>query len=213
VTDSAEKMVRILIADDHFLVREGLRAILGTAPDFHVIGEAVNGRQALDLYEHHKPDVVILDMRMPELDGQQTITELITRFPDAKVVALSNFESEEDIHQALTRGARTFLPKRLIDRLLPEFVRDVARGIAPLADEVRDKMAARESLPRLSPRECEILELVAHGKSNKEICHTLSLSRSTVSTHLDSSFRKLNADDRTEAAMIAIRRGFIRGPG
>lgn len=213
--------IRLLLADDHALFRRGVRRILDEQPDMQVVGEAENGLQAVELAESLRPDVVLLDVRMPELDGVAACREIQSRCPDARMLILTVSDEDEDLFGAIKAGARGYLLKNVGEQELLDAVRRVAAGeavISPaLAGRVLDELAGRTGGAQPSPqaltgREQEILSLAATGLTNQEIAERLHLSVHTVKTHLRHVLDKLHARNRAEAAALAARRGLVRRP-
>ena len=210
--------INILIADDHPVVREGLIAMIKREPGFKVVGEATNGVEALSKAKELKPDVVLMDLRMPEMDGVEAIRQISLAEPNIKFIILTTYSDDEYIFKGIEVGARAYLLKDAPRGELFKAIRAVYRGeslIQPvIASKVLDRFAelSRQSqAPEiLSEREIEVLRLMAKGDANKEIAAQLHITDSTVKTHISSIFQKLNAKDRTEAAMIAIRLGIIK---
>jgi DNA-binding NarL/FixJ family response regulator len=204
--------IRVLIADDHPLVRDGLAGILRSQKDIKVVAEATNGEEACQLYDQLSPDILMLDLRMPKMDGLQVITELISsHVPKPRIIVLTTYESEEDIRQALSAGAKGYLVKEASRQEIREAVRRVAAGESLLTTEVASKLAESMAHPALSERELQVLQHMANGRINKEIGQILYISESTVKTHVRSILTKLEAMGRTEAIAVATRRGLIRG--
>ena len=201
------KPVRILIAEDHIIARAGVQAIVNAQPDMIIVAEAGNGEQALALYRKHRPDVILMDMRMPVMNGFAALSALRGEFPDARVVALSTFGGDEDIRRALNSGAQAYLTKDVLPDELITAIRAVHAGERYLPELVLATLAAEK--PRLSERELEVLRLVAQGLSNKRIAHVLNIAEDTAKNHVKSILKKLGADDRTQAATEAIQRGII----
>ncbi len=204
--------IRILIADDHTIVREGLGVIISTQKDMLLVGQAADGEEAVALYAQHKPDVVLLDLRMPKKDGFQVVTELIARDPAARIVVITTYDGDEDIRRSLKAGARAYLLKDSPRQEIWNTIRLVHEGKSSLSAPIAAKIAESFSKPELSPREKEVLQLLAAGKSNKEIGVGLHISEGTVKTHVKSILVKLQAAGRTEAIAIASRRGLISRP-
>lgn len=201
--------IRVLIADDHFIVRQGMRAVLDDADDIVVVAEARNGREAVAAFEEHRPDVALLDVRMPELSGEQAIAEIRGRHPDARLVAISHYEGDEDIYRCMAAGAATYLIKRTLEDELPETIRATARGEKRISREVADALANRIGRPTLTEREHQALQLMAKGLANKEIASALAISVNTVNTYVAAILLKLGVDHRTEAVAVALQRGLI----
>ncbi len=202
--------IRVLIADDHTVVREGLAAIIGRQPDMQVVAEANNGREAVALWKQHRPDVTLLDLRMPELDGAGAMVEIRTEDASARVIILTTYDSDEDIYRGMQAGARAYLLKDARREDLVECIRRVRAGGVFVPPEIAAKLAERVGGEDLTPREIEVLRLLAGGKSNKEIGGSLFISEATVKSHMKSIFAKLSVLSRTEAIAAASRRGLIR---
>jgi two-component system NarL family response regulator len=206
----SDKKIRVLIVDDHRVVRVGLRAIIDAEPDMEVVGEAADGPSALVAYAEHKPDITLLDLRMPGMKGPELLVELRKRDPEATVIVLTSYDADEDVYRAVQAGARGYLLKgTLPDGVLEAAIRKVHAGQRLLAPEAAARLADRLTSPALTPREVAVLELVAQGKSNKEIGTVLSLAEGTVKTHLKRIYEKLGVGDRTEAALVAVQRGIV----
>jgi two-component system, NarL family, response regulator len=204
-------VITIVIADDHPVVREGLVAIFKSQKDIKVVAEATNGQEAVELCSHHLPDVLLLDLRMPEKDGLQVITELTARrLSRPRVIVMTTYESEEDIRRALKAGAKGYLVKGTAPQQIRESVRRVAAGESLLPANIAAKLAESMSHPELSERERQVLQYMANGRSNKEIGQILYISENTVKAHVKSILTKLDAMGRTEAIAIAINRGLIK---
>jgi DNA-binding NarL/FixJ family response regulator len=201
--------IRILIADDHYIVRMGLIALVSTEPDMEVIAEAADGHQALEMYAKYEPDLALLDLRMPSKSGIQATVEIREKFPAARILVLSAFDGDEDIHRALLAGARGYVLKNSTgDKLVPA-LRAVAAGQNWIPKEVASQLASRKLLEELTSREMEVLNELAKGLANKEIAANLKISDHTVKDHLKSILGKLRVNDRTEAVTTAIQRGII----
>jgi len=210
-SESSTDAITVVIADDHPVVREGLVAIFKSQNDIKVVAEATNGQEALDLCSHHLPDVLLLDLRMPEKDGLQVITELTARrLTRPRVIVMTTYESEEDIRRALKAGAKGYLVKGTAPQQIRESVRRVAAGESLLPANIAAKLAESMSHPELSERERQVLQYMANGRSNKEIGQVLYISENTVKAHVKSILMKLDAMGRTEAIAIAIKRGLIK---
>lgn len=201
--------IRILVADDHPAVREGLSLILGYHENLEVVAEAADGQEAVSLYELHQPDVAILDLQMPLLNGHKTTEQIVKAFPQAKILLLTTYEGDEDIFRGLRSGARGYLLKEAPSQELVDAIRTVHAGGRYLSSRAAIKLADRMSQETLSERELAVLREVANGKLNKEIAEQLSLSEGTIKSHLNSIMGKLGVKSRTEAALNAIERGLL----
>jgi DNA-binding NarL/FixJ family response regulator len=204
--------VRVVLADDHVVVRAGLRAMLDGADDLDVVGEAANGAEAVALATRLCPDVVLMDLRMPELDGVAALTRIREQHPGVQVLVLTTYDTDADILRAVEAGATGYLLKDASRDDLLHALRQAAAGESVLAPQVASKLMTRVRAPRadaLSAREIEVLGLVARGATNKEIARSLHLSEATVKTHLLHVFTKLGVDDRTEAVTVAAERGIL----
>jgi DNA-binding NarL/FixJ family response regulator len=201
--------IRILIADDHYIVRMGLVALMSTEPDMEVVAEAADGVQAVELFRKHHPDLAVLDMRMPVRNGIETTREIRTTFPIAKVLILTAFDGGEEIHKALQAGAQGYVLKSSTGEKLIPAIRAVAAGQRWVPQEVANRLTARNLFEELTPRELQVLQLLAKGRANKEIADVLRITEYTAKDHLKSILAKLRVADRTEAATAAIQRGII----
>jgi two-component system NarL family response regulator len=201
--------LRILIADDHALVRLGLRTSIEMEPDIHIVAEAGTGEQALAEFRLHRPDVALIDLRMPGRDGIQTTAALCREFPGARVVVISTFLGGDAIRRAMQAGAKTYLPKSIQREDLIKAIRAVAKGESYLHHIVASRLAERLLRPDLTARELEVLRLIVAGNSNKEIATALSIEVGTVKLHVGKVLEKLQAGDRTEAATMAIQAGIV----
>src|SRR6266436_6030685 len=201
--------IRILVADDHFVVRIGLIALVNTEPDMEVVAEAADGSQAIDLFARHKPDLVLMDLRMPIKTGIEATVEIRNKFADARVLMLTTFDGDEDIHRALQAGAQGYVLKSSTGEKLIPALRAVAAGQRWIPKEVANRLAVRNSFEDLTPREVEVLGQLAKGLANKEIADVLNITEYTAKDHLKSILAKLRVADRTEAVTAAIQRGII----
>jgi two-component system, NarL family, response regulator len=201
--------LRLLIAEDHFVTRMGLKAIFGAEPDIDVVAEAETGADAVALYRKHRPDVAVVDLRMPGLGGVEVVKEIRAEFSDARLIILTGSEGSEGVYRALQAGARAYLLKDAKGTELVRALRDVHAGKRVVPPEVAVRLAERVPQSDLSPRELEVLRHVADGKSNKRIADALGLSEATVRTHVSNILSKLGVDDRTQAATEALRRGIL----
>ena len=201
--------IRILIADDHLVVRIGLRSMIDTQPDMNVIAEAANGREAVALFRDHQPDVTLIDLRMPVMGGVEAVGVIHAEFPDARIIVLTTYDGDENIYRALQGGARAYLLKDIPREEFLDDIRAVYQGQYCIPPAVAARLAQRIPGPELSARELEVLKLIVEGMSNKEIASALSITESTVKNHVNSILGKLNVKDRTQAATTALRRGIV----
>lgn len=201
--------ITILAADDHPLIREGLEAVLASQPDLQLVELVSNGREALEAYRRRQTDVVLMDLRMPEMDGVAAIRAIIAEFPDARIIALTTYGGDQDIYRALSAGARGYLVKDMLRTEVLRVIRSVHAGQRGIPQAVAASLA--EFTPRrdLTPREQDVLELMAKGLSNKEIAAVIGREESTVKVHVKSILDKLEVGDRTGAVVTAIQRGFL----
>ncbi len=197
------------MADDHYVVRMGLVALVETEPDLQVIGEAADGAQAVELYRRLEPDLVLMDLRMPVKDGIAATREIRGQFPAARILILTTYDGDDDIHKALSAGANGYLLKNATRESLIPALRAVAAGQRWIPQEVASRLAARKMFEELTPRELEVLEKLAKGLANKEIADVLNISEYTVKDHLKNILGKLHVADRTEAVTAALQRGII----
>jgi two-component system, NarL family, response regulator len=203
--------IRVLIADDHGVVREGLASMINrNRADMTVVGEASNGREALELWQQEHPDITLLDLRMPEMDGVDVIKEIRARDKSARIIVLTTFDGDEDIYRAIRAGAKGYLLKDITREALMDSIRRVHMGETCVPLHLIAKLTDRVSGETLSERELEVLRLMAKGRSNKEIASALFISEGTVKSHGKSIFAKMNVSSRTEAVTEATRRGFLR---
>ena len=209
---TATNQIRVIIADDHPVVRAGLAAMLRSQKDIKVVAEATDGEEVCELYDQLSPDVLMLDLRMPKKDGLQVVTELMSRagVPKPRIIVMTTYESEEDVRRALRAGAKGYLVKGADAEQIRQAVRKVAAGEALFPPEIASKLAASMTHPELSERELQVLQYIANGRSNKEIGTILYISENTVKGHVKSILTKLDAMGRTEAIAIATKRGLIQ---
>jgi len=202
--------IRVLIADDHVTVTAGLASIIGLQPDMVVIAEAANGRQAVELWRQHRPDVALLDLRMPVLDGVGAMDEIRLADASARVIVLTTYDTDNEIYRAIKAGAKGYVLKDARREELLECIRRVSRGETSIPAQLLEKLAAGMSREALTGRELDVLSLLARGKSNKEIGTSLYISETTVKAHLRSIFAKLDVLSRTEAVAAASRHGLVQ---
>lgn len=200
----------VLVVDDHALVRRGVVNIIDQESDLHVVAEAGNGLEAIAAYELHQPDVTLLDLRMPEMEGVEVVRHIRARDPQALVVVLTTYDTDDEIARALKAGAKAYVLKDISADDLVNCIRHVLAGKTYLAPAAAAKLAEGVTRVQLTPREMSTLKLVADGKANKEIATALDISERTVKTHLAHLFEKLGATSRTEAVKVATRRGLVR---
>jgi DNA-binding NarL/FixJ family response regulator len=202
--------IRVLVADDHPVVREGVRALISRRSDMTVVAEASSGVEAVELFGRHRPDVALIDLRMPGMDGVDAIKAIRRQFPDARIIVLTTFHGDEDIYRALRAGAKAYLLKDVGREELLECVRCVSEGRAYLPAGVAAKLAERVASPQLTVRELDVLRLMGAGKSNKEIGSDLAVTEGTIKAHVNSILLKLHVRGRTEAVASAVKRGIIQ---
>ncbi|MEA2714155.1 MAG: hypothetical protein QOK27_2116 [Gemmatimonadales bacterium] len=207
---SSSSPVRILTADDHPLIRAGLVAFLATEPGLEVVAEVDNGEEALEKYRELHPDIVLMDLSMPVMDGLSATKAILDEFPDARVIVLTTYDGDEDIHRALDAGAMGYLVKDMVLADVLNVIRAVHAGRRGIPHTVAAKLAEHTPRIPLTPREIEVLSLVAKGLSNAEVAARIGRAEGTVKVHLKNILQKLEATDRTEAVTTALRRGFIR---
>ena len=200
----------VLLVDDHALLRTGVANIINQEADLHVVAEAGNGVEALEAYERHHPDVTLLDLRMPVMEGVEVVRRIRERDPRARVIILTTYDTDEEISRALRAGAKAYVLKDISADNLVACIRDVLAGKTYLAPAAAAKLAEEVTRVHLTPRELASLRLMADGKSNKEIASDLGISDRTVKTHLGHLFEKLGVTSRTEAVKVATRRGLVR---
>lgn len=201
--------IRILVVEDHHVVRHGLVALLNSVAGLKVVAEGSNGKEAVELYAQHRPDVALMDLRMPVMGGVEAITAIRKQFPQAHIVVLTTYDGDEDIYRALQAGARGYLLKGMFTEELVDAIRAVHSGRTHIPKEVADRLADRMGGPNLTAREMSVLELIVKGLSNKEIADKLGIFESTVKTHVNNILSKLGVSDRTQAATTALQRGLV----
>ncbi len=201
--------IRLMVVDDHPIVRIGLAALIGTLPGMETVAQAGGGREAIELHRLHKPDVTLMDLRLPDLSGVEVIRTLCASAPASRFIVLTTYEGDEDIHQALQAGARGYIIKGLPHHLLADAIRRVHAGGRYLPQVVKKTLAKRTPNSDLSEREREILAKIAQGKSNREIAAELKLAEITVKCRVSAILERLDVNDRTEAVVAALQRGLL----
>jgi two-component system NarL family response regulator len=201
--------IRVLVVDDHPMIRAGLTATIDPEPDMTVVASASTGREGLEQYRQHQPDVMLIDLKMPEMGGVEAIRTIRAEFPSAKIIVLSTYQGDEDIYRALDAGAVTYLLKDTLAEKMVGVIREVVGGGRPIPPEVAQRLTGRMFQSALTPREIEVLHLVARGMRNKEVAAALKISDETVQGHVKNILAKLSVHDRTEAVAVAIRRGIV----
>lgn len=202
-------MIRILIAEDHLIARVGVKTILNTQPDMSVVAEAANGAQATELHRQHRPDITLMDMRMPGTSGMDAVIAIRAEHPQARIIALSTYGGDEDIRRALDAGVRAYLTKDVLHDEMIRAIHAVHAGDTYLPPSVRAALDAGSLPAALSARELEVLALIVKGQGNKQIAYMLGIAEHTVKNHVKSILSKLDVEDRTQAATAAIQRGII----
>ena len=202
-------MIRVLSVDDHSLLRDGMAALIGNQSDMEIVAEASNGREALELFRKHRPDVTLMDLQMPEMNGIDAMSAIRGEFPDARIIVLTTHAGDVQVSRALKAGARAYLLKSLLRKELLDTIRAVHAGQKRVSPELAAEIAEHSADSALTPREIDVLRLVAGGNANKEIAARLSLTEETVKAHIRNILGKLGANDRTHAVAIGLKRGII----
>ena len=201
--------IRVLCVDDHRIVREGIGLIIARQPDMEVVGSAATGEEAVALFKRERPDVTLMDLQLSTMSGLEAIQAIRREDADARIIVLTMYQGDEDIHRALTAGATTYLLKDTLSDDLIRFVREVHAGRRPIRADVKARLDERATQPTLTPREVQVMELVSDGRRHKEIAVLLGISEETVQVHLKNIFAKLKVGERTAAVNVAIRRGIV----
>lgn len=204
--------IRVMIVEDHQVVRQGLIALLASVPEIEMVGFAGDGPEAITQFRSLQPDVTLMDLRLPTMGGVDAITRIRAEFPGARVIVLTTYDGDEDIFRAMQAGAKAYLLKGMdLDELM-EAIRAVHNGRGRIPSSIAEKLAERVSGQQLTSRELNVLERIVAGRSNKDIASDLFISEATVKSHVNSLLGKLGVEDRTQAAMVALQRGFVHLP-
>ena len=206
---SSPNVIRILTVDDHALLRKGIAALINAEPDMKLVAEASNGREAVEKFREHRPDVTLMDLQMPDLNGTEAITRIQSEFPNARIVVLTTYTGDAQVVRALRAGARGYLLKGHVHRELLETIRAVHAGQKRIPPEVASELAEHAADDELTAREIEVLRLIAAGNSNKLIADQLSIAEETVKSHVSNILSKLSANDRVHAVTIGLKRGIF----
>src|SRR5215470_7777857 len=209
MSGSAEQ-IRILSVDDHPLFRNGIAALLATQPDMNLVAEASTGREAIQQFRAHQPDITLMDLQMPEMSGLDALTAIRDEFPEARIIVLTTYTGDVQVLRAMKVGARAYLLKNLLDKELLQTIRAVYAGKKTLSAEASYELAEHATDDALTPAEVEVLRLIAAGNANKQIAAQLSITEETVKGRVKNILSKLGANDRTHAAMIGVKRGIIQ---
>jgi DNA-binding NarL/FixJ family response regulator len=202
-------LIRVLAVDDHPMLREGIAALLASQSDMKLVGEASTGRQAVEQFRKHRPDLTLMDLQMPDMDGIEAMVAIRSEFPEARIIVLTTYKGDVQVLRALKVGARAYLLKGLLRKELLETIRAVHAGQKRIPPEVAAELAGHAIDDPLTSREIDVLRLIAGGHANKLIADRLSISEETVKGHVKSILSKLGASDRTHAVTIALKRGII----
>jgi DNA-binding NarL/FixJ family response regulator len=202
-------VIRVLAVDDHALLRDGIAALITNQSDMELVAEASNGREAIELFRQHHPDVTLMDLQMPEMGGIDALSAIRGEFPEARIIVLTTYAGDVQVFRALKAGARAFLLKGLLRKELLDTIRAVHAGQRRLPPEIAAEIAEHATDSALTPREIDVLRLIAGGNANKEIAARLSLTEETIKGHVKNILAKLDANDRTHAVTIGLKRGII----
>jgi DNA-binding NarL/FixJ family response regulator len=205
----SDNTIKIMVIDDQAVVRQGFVALINTVSDMLVVAEGTNGQQAIELYRLHRPDVTLMDLRMPELGGVEAIVAIRKEFRDARLIVLTTYDGDEDIYRSLQAGAQGYLLKDMFFEELEDAIRKVHAGARRIPAHVAERLAERMGSSDLTGREVEVLEQIVGGLSNKAIASRLNISEATVKSHINSILSKLGVSDRTQAATTALQRGLV----
>jgi two-component system NarL family response regulator len=202
-------MIRIMVIDDQAVVRQGFVSLISTVADMEIVATGSNGREAVELFRQHLPDITLIDLRMPVMSGVEAIAEIRREFPGARIIVLTTYDGDEDIYRSIQAGAQGYLLKDMFFEELESAIRKVHGGARLIPGSVAERLAARMSSTELTSRELEVLRQIVDGKSNKEIANELSISEATVKSHINNILSKLGVSDRTQAATRALQRGIV----
>src|SRR6202158_1515589 len=205
----SDNKIKIMVIDDQAVVRQGFVALINTVSDMVVVAEGTNGQQAIELYRQHRPDVTLMDLRMPLMGGVEAIVAIRKEFRDARLIILTTYDGDEDIYRSLQAGAQGYLLKDMFFEKLETTIRTVYAGARRIPAAIAEGLAERMASSELTAREMEVLELIVKGQSNKEIGATLKISEATVKSHVNNILSKLGVTDRTQAATTALQRGLV----
>ncbi|HYW71656.1 MAG TPA: response regulator transcription factor [Pyrinomonadaceae bacterium] len=203
------KKIRVMVIDDQAVVRQGFVSLISTVPDMEIVATGSNGREAVELFREHQPDITLIDLRMPVMSGVEAITEIRREFAGARIIVLTTYDGDEDIYRSVQAGAQGYLLKDMFFEELENAIRKVHGGARLIPGSVAERLAARMSSSELTSRELEVLKQIVDGKSNKEIASELSISEATVKSHINNILSKLGVSDRTQAATRALQRGIV----
>ena len=202
--------IRILVADDHPMIRTAISSVIENEPQLEMVGTAINGHQAVKLFDKYNPDITLMDLNMPIMSGFEAISIIRSRHPEAKIIILTNFDSDEDIQKGIDVGAMGYMIKDASPETLLETIRSVSLGNKYIPEQLMNKIRQRKHLPSLSPRELNVIELMKNGKSNRAIGVELGITESTVKSHVKNILIKLGVSDRTQAVTFALQRGILQ---
>jgi two-component system NarL family response regulator len=207
--NNASQTIRVLVVDDHQIVRKGVVALINSEAGLQVVAEAADGQEAVALFRQHQPDITLMDLRLPGIGGAEATRLIRQDFPAARIIVLTTFDGDEDIYRALQAGAQSYLLKGMSYDELLDAIRSVHAGARRIPPAVAERLAERMAGQELTARELQVLELIVRGRSNKEISTDLSISEATVKSHINSLLSKLGVTDRTQAATTALQRGIV----
>lgn len=207
---STENLIPILTVDDHPILRKGIAALVNAEPDLKLVGEAANGKEAIDAFRSHRPDITLMDLQMPQVDGLEAIDAIRREFPEARIIVLTTYSGDMLVLRALKAGARAYILKGEVHKELLDTIRAVHAGQRRIPPEIAAELAGHASDDSLTEREIDVLRLIAAGNSNKQIADRLSIGEATVKSHITNILSKLGANDRAHAVTISLKRGIIK---